>query len=309
MGEAATPPILSATAEGTDTARLKEQLESLREELMRQKTLSDESLREQRFEWTEKMKQLEKQHQENLQNSREEVKRTFQGMLDSKEAELKAVRTAGASGIDVSTDLAEKQREIEYLKQHLMQGQQNEINDAFGLTGSDLSLEMAQLQHDYEELMIKCQRLEEEKGGMVPQSALTERDAFWQSEIQRLVASHTASLQHVQASMPVQQETNADSERLNAELETVRKQLEVERNQNEEIQRERMKLEEETGRLKQALQERDAVWQEELISSQTEQQELRTQYELVKVYPSTTTPMTMVAIHPSNQIQVLKRGK
>lgn len=190
---------------------------------------------------------------------------------------LRQSGTSFGEGSDtLYAELAQKQMEIEMLKQKMVDMQQREINDAFGLEqdNPESSSDLLQLQHDYEELMIKYQELEARSGQMVTPQKLEERDAFWQAEIEHVRASQADGLD---------QQSASEAEQLKSEIEQVQTHCNQLTSENEEMLKQRQKLDEEITQLQHALQERDAVWQQELISSQTDQQEMRKQFEAVKV--------------------------
>lgn len=198
----------------------------------------------------------------------------YQHLLNAKEKEvedLKALSYFENQEESLVQDLNQKRKEIETLQQQIAVLQQKELNAAFGTETGNESQEMLQLQHDYEELMIKCHRLEEERSQMVSAEQLNERDAFWRSEIQRIEAAHSEALEQQSHSK------NDVSE------DALRRALEEERKTKETLQKQSIKHEEEIERLNQALKERDSIWQQELISSQNQQQTTRKELESLKV--------------------------
>jgi len=131
----------------------------------------------------------------------------------------------------------EAESELAILRQQVDELQQKQINDVFGIDREDS--EMAQLQHDYEELMIRCRELEDKNSELIQADQIS----------------------------------GDSSARLETEISNLRTRLETEKSKSEE----------EVNRLQRALEERDAIWQRELVSSQTEHQGLRKQVEAVKV--------------------------
>lgn len=61
----------SSLDESSELVRLRDQMERLKGEMMQQSMASEESLKQERFEWTEKMKQMETQHAHEMESTRE----------------------------------------------------------------------------------------------------------------------------------------------------------------------------------------------------------------------------------------------
>ena len=297
-------PLRSSLDDSSEMVKVKTQLEKLKEELLRQVTASEETLKEQKFQWTEQMKQLEAHHKSEMHTSREgapllpfgsrdetltrcflELTRHFQSMLDSKDQELTTVRErveAGGNGgsEEVDAELQEKRTELAQLTRQMKELQQKEINSAFGIAQDEGdSPELQQLQQDYEELMIKYHELESRCNEMVTSEQLSERDTFWKNEIRHLKEAHAIALGTLRQQQEQAEQTHATEE----EMEKMKSQWHQERSDKEALSKQKHQLEQDVARLKKALEERDSVWQQELVSGQREQQRLRKECASLKV--------------------------
>eukprot|EP00210_Caulerpa_lentillifera_P006870 g6567.t1 len=254
--------------DSSEVMKLRTQLEKLKQEMMRQNTVADDQLKQQRFHLNEQMKQLETEHRSQLDHSREEITKYFQSMLESKEQEIIQLKSHGHPAAEDDVQFQQQLQllnsENAQLKSEIAELQKNEIHSAFGLdlTPSQND-DLTQLQDSYEKLKQDYNKLEQYSAQLISPETLTERDAFWQKELER-----------------VRSETRGVKE---DEVTSLQDTLYKEQKAKEAAIQQQSKLEEEISRLQHSLEERDSIWQQELIASQNTQLEIKKNYEAIKV--------------------------
>lgn len=188
-------------------------------------------------------------------------------MLKVKDQELAQLRNGAGGGgdekgLELESRLQELNSENVRLRTEVAELQQNGINAAFGLDSTAPVIDSTKLQEDYNKLQEDYKNLQESTSTLIPPEALTERDAFWQKELER-----------------VRSEGQGVKE---GEVRSLQESLEQERKAKEESLKQRSQLEEEINRLEHSVQERDSIWQQELISNQNSQLEIKKHYEAIK---------------------------
>lgn len=191
--------------------------------------------------------------------------------MKTKDQELAHLRNGGGGGDDKGLELESRLQALNSenvrLKAEVAELQQNGINAAFGLNSTAPTVDSTHLQEDYNKLQEDYRNLQESTSMLIPSEALTERDAFWRKELERVRFEG--------------QSVKED------EIRSLQGSYDQEIKAREESLKERGQLKEEINRLEHSLQERDSIWQQELISNQNSQLEIKKQYEAIKASKQT----------------------